>query len=93
MTRAFSVSQRIDRPVEEVWSRLTDWEAAPGWMPGVESMSADGPIEVGTNLTFRARGKDCPSEITAVTPGPIGDAHLDPGQGDGRLHLQLRGQW
>lgn len=69
MTRAFSVSERIDRPVEEVWTRLTDWESASEWMPGVESMSADGPIEVGTNLTFRARGKERPSEITDVTPG------------------------
>jgi uncharacterized protein YndB with AHSA1/START domain len=39
MTRAFSVSQRIDRPVEEVWSRLTDWEAAPGWMPQRDNRS------------------------------------------------------
>ena len=69
MTQAFAVSEQIDRPVEEVWTRLTDWSSAPEWMPGVEAMEADGPTTVGTTMTFWARGKERPSEITAVMPG------------------------
>ena len=38
MTTAFTVSVTIDRPTAEVWTRLTDWPAAPAWMSGVDSI-------------------------------------------------------
>lgn len=69
MGRAFETTEQIGRPVGEVWDRLTDWDRAPEWMRGVDHMEADGPTEVGTELSFRARGKTRPSTITALDPG------------------------
>jgi uncharacterized protein YndB with AHSA1/START domain len=68
VTRAFATRRSIDRPAEEVWRRLTDWNRAAGWL-GVDGVRADGPTAVGTRLAFRTRGKEHTSEITAVQPG------------------------
>ena len=64
MTTAFTASATIDRPAAEVWARLTDWPAAPAWMPGVDSIRADGAV-----LTFRARGRDRTGRVEIVEPG------------------------
>ena len=56
MKTAFTDEQSIAAPADAVWTRLTDWSSAPNWMPGVESMRADGPLAVGTVLHFVARG-------------------------------------
>lgn len=63
MVQAFAVTQTIDRPVEQVWKHLTDWSAGPAWLPGVESMHADGET-----ISFRTRGKEQTSTITELTP-------------------------
>jgi carbon monoxide dehydrogenase subunit G len=68
MTHAFTRSRTIDRPAEEVWRELTDWEQAAGWL-GVDSITADGPTAAGTVLTFVTRGKVHTSALTAVEPG------------------------
>jgi uncharacterized protein YndB with AHSA1/START domain len=68
MSRAFSVTRQVDRPVEEVWRRLTDWDRAAGWL-GVDGIRADGPTRVGTTLRFVTRGKERTSEITELEPG------------------------
>ena len=69
MKTAFTDEQSIAAPADAVWTRLTDWSGAPNWMPGVESMRADGPLAVGTVLRFVARGKERTSTITALDPG------------------------
>lgn len=69
MPIAFEVEEHVARPPEVVWQRLTDWKAAPEWMDGIDSMSADGPLAAGTTLAFHARGKERASEITSVVPG------------------------
>jgi carbon monoxide dehydrogenase subunit G len=69
MKTAFTDEQAIDVAPDVVWSRLTDWAQAARWMPGVESMRADGPLVPGTELRFVARGKERTSTITAVEPG------------------------
>jgi uncharacterized protein YndB with AHSA1/START domain len=68
MTIAFTSATVIDRPAEEVWSRLTDWEHAAGWL-GVDRVTADGPTAVGTRLRVHTRGKEQHSEITVLAPG------------------------
>src|SRR5688500_5961611 len=68
MTRAFAATRVIDRPVDEVWARLTDWDRAAGWL-GVDSIRADGPTAVGTTLRFTTRGKERTSEIAALDAG------------------------
>jgi uncharacterized protein YndB with AHSA1/START domain len=68
MTTAFTVSRTVDRPAEEVWRRLTDWEHAAGWL-GVDSVAADGPTAVGTLLRVHTRGREQDSEITRLDAG------------------------
>ena len=69
MTTAFAVQETIERPIEEVWEILTDWDRAPEWMRGIDGFALAGPTDVGSELTFRARGKERTSRITALTPG------------------------
>ncbi|MFC0527018.1 SRPBCC family protein [Phytohabitans kaempferiae] len=64
MTTAFTATTTIERPAPEVWARLTDWPAAPAWMPGLESARVEG-----ARLTFRARGKERTSRVEVVEPG------------------------
>ncbi|TFV88788.1 SRPBCC family protein [Blastococcus sp. CT_GayMR16] len=68
MSRAFAVTRDIDRPVDQVWARLTDWDRAAPWL-GVDAILADGATAVGTTLRFTARGKERVSEIAALDPG------------------------
>ena len=42
MTEAFAVETTIDHPVDVVWARLVDWDAAARWMPGVDAFRAQG---------------------------------------------------
>jgi carbon monoxide dehydrogenase subunit G len=69
MKPAFTDEQAIGAAPEAVWTALTEWEAAPQWMPGVASMRADGPLAVGTVLRFVARGKERTSTVAALEPG------------------------
>jgi carbon monoxide dehydrogenase subunit G len=68
MRPAFTDEQAIDAVPDAVWAALTDWNGAPHWMPGVESMRADGPLAVGTVLTFVARGKEHTSTVASLEP-------------------------
>lgn len=69
MGTAIDTEVVIDRPIDVVWRTMTAWDRAGAWMSGVERLEADGETVVGTRLTFRARGKDRPSELVAVEPG------------------------
>src|SRR5688500_2736898 len=68
MVQAFTVTRVVHHPTDHVWRQLTDWDQAAGWL-GVDSIRADGPIQVGTTLRFVTRGKERTSEITALEPG------------------------
>jgi uncharacterized protein YndB with AHSA1/START domain len=68
MAHAFTAAREFDRPAEEVWAQLTDWDGAAGWL-GVDALRATGPTAVGTELVFTARGKERRSEIVALDPG------------------------
>ena len=109
MTIAFTSVTLIDRPAEEVWSRLTDWEHAAGWL-GVDSVAADGPTAVGTRLRVHTRGTEQRSEITVLDPGRSVTLRsrqggvtadyaytVDPADGGSRLTLvadvAVRGAW
>jgi carbon monoxide dehydrogenase subunit G len=74
VTTAFIVSTIVERPAAEVWARLTDWPAAPAWMPGVESILVNGP-----ELTFRARGRDRRGRIEILDPGRTVVVHSSQG--------------
>ena len=69
MAQAFSVEEIIGRPAPHVWTALTDWPNAHRWMPGIDTIAADGETAEGTRLTFRARGKDRSSTIVGCVAG------------------------
>ena len=69
MAHAFSVEEIIGQPVPQVWAALTDWPNAHRWMPGIDTITADGDTAEGTQLTFRARGKDRSSTIVRCVAG------------------------
>jgi uncharacterized protein YndB with AHSA1/START domain len=69
MTEVFTADTTIDRSVDVVWARLTDWDSATRWRPGVEALRAQGPTEIGTTLIFTARGKERTGQIAALNPG------------------------
>lgn len=69
MSLAFEVAEEIGRPIDEVWAALTDWNNASQWMPGVDQLRAHGETAAGTQITFRARGKERPSAIARCEPG------------------------
>lgn len=67
----FSVTEHFSFPPKEVWDHLTDFRNAKEWMTGIDGMTQDGngPLEVGTRLRFRARGKERSSQVSALDPG------------------------
>lgn len=69
MAAGFTSFEIIHLNIKEVWRGMTDWDKAPLWMSGIETMSADGPTEVGTKLSFYTRGAERPSEIVACKDG------------------------
>ena len=69
MPAAIDTEVTIDHPVDVVWERMTDWGRTGDWMPGVDSVEADGETATGTTLTFRARGKDRTATVLDVEPG------------------------
>ena len=70
MAGGFSVQERIDRPVAEVWAFLTDMTKAPEWMTGVQAMEPVGtePIGVGSRFRFMSRGAPRETAVTAWQP-------------------------
>ncbi len=69
MPRAFEAHATIARSADHVWRILTDWPRASRWMKGIDSLRADGPLAIGTDLVFEARGKRRAARITACEPG------------------------
>ncbi|MEM9455918.1 MAG: SRPBCC family protein [Myxococcota bacterium] len=66
----FCVSERIPRPVEEVWAFVTDFAGAPRWMRAVDRMWVDGagPVGEGTSLVFESRGAERRCVVSAWEP-------------------------
>jgi uncharacterized protein YndB with AHSA1/START domain len=79
---AFTASELVFLPPARVWALLTDWTAAPQWLPGVSEMHAEGPLEPGLCLDFHSRGHDRTCTVTAVDPGR--SLTISYGQGDVR---------
>ena len=87
MPLTFSHTQRIDAPVERVFSAATDLAAFAQWMPGfvgVERLS-EGPLGVGWQFREprKVHGRDSTEhfEFTAYDPPPGFTLFVDGGQG------------
>ena len=71
MAGGFIVKEQIAATPTEVWAYLTDLGNAEAWMTGIEDMSQtiQGPLEVGTRFTFKARGKERETRVTEFDQG------------------------
>ncbi len=51
----FEIVTVIDRPVEDVFSALQDFDKAPRWSPGLAEvrLTSDGPLGVGGTVILR----------------------------------------
>ena len=68
--KGFQVTERIERPIDQVWRRLTDWERAGDWMRGVDRLRVVGggqPSE-GAEMLFVTRGKERSTRVVAWQP-------------------------
>lgn len=70
----FELSERIDRPRDEVFDYFTDLDNATDWLPDVTRIEklTDGPVAVGTRyreLRWTSRGEArIEMEVTAIEP-------------------------
>ncbi|WP_026821027.1 SRPBCC family protein [Arthrobacter castelli] len=65
---AFTDTELVYVSFTRAWALLTDWDAAPVWMPGVDHMYAEGRPELGMAIDFTAGGHERTATITALEP-------------------------
>lgn len=88
MTRfqALDTQELIHLSVTRVWDLLTDWVAAPKWMPGVDSMEAEQLTRKGALLDYRSGAHERQLEITELAEGEA--ITLRSGSGDVSVHYR-----
>ncbi len=66
----FRVTEKIDRPIEEVWSTMTNWGQASLWMEtgNLDIVGGGDEVGQGTRLSFESRGQQRETEITRWEP-------------------------
>ncbi len=81
----FELSERIDRPRDEVFAYFTDLDQAVEWIPDVTRVEilTDGPVGVGTRyreLRWTSKGEArIDMEVTAIEPPARYSAAFDQG--------------
>lgn len=87
----FEIVVDIDRPVQDVFAALVDFDRVPDWNSGVtEAKKANGePLEVGSTVVyfgkFLGRSFESPSECTEYVP----DKKFSAKTASGPFHLEI----
>ncbi|GJL77622.1 MAG: hypothetical protein NPINA01_06110 [Nitrospinaceae bacterium] len=70
MGKGFESKTIISKPIDEVWSYISDFNNADKWMTGVTDLRPKEPGSIckGSKLFFQSRGSERESEITAWEP-------------------------
>ena len=73
MADGFTVTETLDHAPADVWACLTDFANASQWMTGIGDFIqiTPGPLGIGTQLRFKARGKERETRVTAFDPGKL----------------------
>lgn len=66
---AFEDEVVVRLPGSRVWDLLTDWAAAPAWMPGVDEMHVNGPEGPGQEVSYVAGGHERRFTLATFDPG------------------------
>lgn len=80
---ALTLSELVCLPPARAWDLLTDWTAAPAWMPGVTQMEAEEALRLGTVLDYHSGGHERQLTVIALNPGV--SITLSTGPGEGRV--------
>lgn len=67
--QALDTQELIHLSAARVWELLTDWVAAPRWMPGVDSMEAEQLTGPGVVLDYRSGAHERQLAITELSDG------------------------
>lgn len=59
----------IHLPPARVWELLTDWSAAPAWLPGIEEMHVNGPAGPGQEVAYSSGGHARRYTLSTLDPG------------------------
>ncbi|MFB9073018.1 SRPBCC family protein [Citricoccus parietis] len=59
----------VHLPAPRVWELLTDWAAAPAWLPDVEEMHVNGPAGPGQELSYATGGHQRQYTLATYEPG------------------------
>lgn len=78
--QALDIQELVHLPATRVWDLLTDWVAAPKWMPGVDSMEAERLTSPGTVLDYRSG--DHERQLVIAELHPERSITLSTGSGD-----------
>ena len=70
MADGFTAKATLEHTPVEVWAYLTDLGNAAEWMRGVDGLAqvTPGPLQAGSRLRFKSRGKERESRVTALIP-------------------------
>ncbi|GAA4381920.1 SRPBCC family protein [Paeniglutamicibacter cryotolerans] len=79
---ALRLTELVYLPPARVWDLLTDWAAAPAWMPGIAEMHAEEPLRVGAVLDYHSGGHE--RQLTVIDLDLGRAITLSTGPGDGR---------
>lgn len=59
----------VHLPTHRVWDLMTDWSAAPVWLPEVDEMHVNGPEGPGQELTYVTDGHERQYTLATFDPG------------------------
>ncbi len=62
-----------------VWRHWSDMATWPTWNAGVETITVNGPFQVGTTFTMTPPGDEMPMRLTEVVPGELFTDEMDAG--------------
>ncbi|WP_372698985.1 SRPBCC family protein [Arthrobacter sp. JSM 101049] len=79
---ACTASELIRLPRPRVWFLLTDFTAAPLWLPGVTEMHADGPLATGVEVDVHVGNHVRTHTVSSFIP----EHELCISTGDGDVH-------
>ena len=70
MSKAFTVTTTIERPIDEVWGFLSDPSKMHLWMAGIDEVryTSSGKLAEGSKLAVSARGRELETTVVAFDP-------------------------
>lgn len=87
----FEIATTIDRPLEDVWAFLENFDRFPEWNPGLTEahMTSSKPVGVGTTVVFRGKFLGRTFELTQEYAEYVPNQRFVVKTAAGPFHLEL----